>query len=40
MKITENVALRSDGNVGEISRPVVMNTAGMTPVNINIWGED
>ncbi len=34
MKMTQNVALRSDGSVGEKPRPVVTNTAVMTPVTL------
>lgn len=34
MKMTQNVALRSDGSVGEMPRPVVTNTAVMTPVTL------
>lgn len=34
MKMTQNVALRSDRSVGQMPRPAVTNTAVMTPVTL------
>lgn len=34
MRLTQNVALRSDRSVGEMPRAVVTNTAGMTPSHL------